>query len=142
MDTTIPLRAPFTEAAMPPPPPPAAGYRVTCTGPVRCLLEGSVLEVAPFRLSLARQSYLSPRPIRIDLAGVEPGSYRIVAVHNFHVEDRNPRLDECVAGVFLAARLDGGGWEEPERFPVECRALAVLGEVEVAAPAADAAGAP
>lgn len=133
---TIPARVPSTagEAAAS-----AGAYRVTCTGPVRCLLEGSVLAVEPFRLSLARRSYLSPQPIRIDLADVAPGSYRVVAVHNFHVEDRNPRLDECVAGVFLAGRLDGGGWEEPERFPVECRALAVLGEVEVPAPAPEAA---
>ena len=69
--------------------------------------------------------------IRIDLGDVEPGTYRVLAVHNFHVEDRNPRLDECAAGVFLAGRIDGTRWEDPERFPVECRAVAVLGEVEV-----------
>ena len=38
----------------------------------------------------------------------------------FHVEDRNPRLDECVAAVFLAAWREDGRWEEPERFPMEC----------------------
>ncbi len=134
MDKPSPPSAPSTAAPAQPLPLLPGAYRVTSTGPVRCRLEeGGVLEVAPFRLRLGRRSYLSAEPVRIDLAEVAPGSYRIVAVHNFHVEDRNPRLDECVAGIFLAARLEGGGWEEPERFPVECRALAVLGEVEVGA---------
>ena len=142
MGTAIRPEAPSTAPVAPAPPaPPAAGYRATCTGPVRCSLEGTVLAVPPFRLPLGRQAYLSREPIRIDLAQVAPGSYRVVAVHNFHVEDRNPRLDECVAGIFLAARL-GDGWEEPERFPVECRALAVLGEVEVPAAPGGAGGAP
>jgi hypothetical protein len=90
-----------------------------------------VLIVPPFRLTRAPQNYLSANELRIDLTHIVAGRYRILAVHNFHVEDRNPRLDECVAGVFLAARRNDGRWEEPERFPVECRSLAVLGELRV-----------
>jgi hypothetical protein len=62
---------------------------------------------------------------------VAPGRYRVLAVHNFHVEDRNDRLDEAVAGLFLAAWRSDGAWEEPERFPVECRNLQVLAVVDV-----------
>jgi hypothetical protein len=51
----------------------------------------------------------------------------------------NPDLRACIAGVFLAARRADGSWEEPERFPIECRTLAVLGEVEGEAGAGGAA---
>ena len=131
MDTTSPALESCTEA---PASPPAHACRVISSGPIRCRLQGGVLVVPTFRLRHLRQSYLCPTEIRIDLGPVGPGRYRIVAVHNFHVEDRNPDLDECVAGVFLAACLPDGKWEEPERFPVECRALAVLGELEVPPP--------
>jgi hypothetical protein len=117
--------------AMAPAKAPAGGFPATSSAAIRCRLEGGLLVVPPFRLRHLRQHYISPTEIQIDLAGVMPGFYRVFAVHNFHVEDRNPRLDECVAGVFLAARLDDSGWEEPERFPVECRALAVLMHIEV-----------
>jgi hypothetical protein len=109
----------------------APACQVISSGPIRCRLQGRVLVVPPFRLQHHRQRYRSPAEIRIDLSAVAPGHYRIVAVHNFHVEDCNPHLDECVAGVFLAAFRDDGRWEEPERFPVECRTLAVLGELVV-----------
>ena len=110
---------------------PEGGFPATSSAPIRCRLEGGLLVVPPFRLRHVRQDYISPTEIRIDLARVAPGPYQVLAVHNFHVEDRNACLDECVAGVFLAARLGDGGWEEPERFPVECRALAVLMHIEV-----------
>jgi len=95
-----------------------------------------MLIVPPFRLPHLRHHYVSDGETRIDLARVAPGRYRVLVVHNFHVEDRNPTLDECVAGVFLAAWRDDGRWEEPERFPMECRALAVLGELIVSMPGA------
>jgi hypothetical protein len=110
----------------------AAASPATCSAPP-CRLEGATLIVAPFAIRLHRQRYLSPSEIRIDLGAVAPGRYRVLAVHNFHVEDRNPCLDECVAGVFLAARRADGEWEEPERFPVECRALGTLAELAVPA---------
>jgi hypothetical protein len=110
---------------------PKRGYRVTSTGPIPCRLQTNVLIVPPFRLTRLPQSYISDVELRIDLTSIVAGRYRILAVHNFHVEDRNPRLDECVAGVFLAARRNDGRWEEPERFPIECRSLAVLGELAI-----------
>jgi hypothetical protein len=130
MDTTSRGVESSTEAAEASPQS-AHACRVISSGPIRCHLQASALVVPPFRLQHLRQSYLSRTEIRIDLRSVAPGRYRIVAVHNFHAEDRNPRLDECVAGVFLAAFRDDGRWEEPERFPVECRALAVLGELAI-----------
>jgi hypothetical protein len=109
----------------------AYGFRATSSAPVRCRLNEGMLVVPPFRLPHLRQHYVSAEEIQIDLASVAPGHYRVLVVHNFHVEDSNPSLDECIASVFLAAWRDDGRWEEPERFPMECRALAVLGELVV-----------
>jgi hypothetical protein len=95
-------------------------------------LSGTLLEVPPFRLELLGQVFVNDVQLEIDLSLVDEGVYRILVVHNFHVEDRNPNLDECIGGVFLARRRRDGSWEEPERFPVECRALALLGVIEVA----------
>ena len=99
--------------------------------PAPCRLDGAELVVAPFRINRFRQIYLNPDEIRIELAAIAPGHYRVMAVHNFHVEDCNPCLDECIAGLFLAAQRDDGSWEEPERLPVECRAVAVLATLRV-----------
>jgi hypothetical protein len=93
-------------------------------------VSGRTLIVPPFRIQRHGLSYTSPAELRIDLAALRPAAYRVVAVHNFHVEDCNPSLEECTAAVFLAARLPGG-WEEPEAFPVECRTLEILGHVQV-----------
>jgi hypothetical protein len=92
----------------------------------------SILIVAPFRIEKHGQTFVNPVELKIDLSSVRPGRYRVVAVHNFQVEDRNPNLSECLGGVFLAGRRADGTWEEPESFPVECRTLAVLGHVDVA----------
>jgi hypothetical protein len=108
-------------------------FRAISSPPVRCRLEKATLIVPPFRLTLHRLHYVNASEIRVDLASVAAGRYRVLGVHNFHIEDRNPCLDECVAAVFLAARRGDGAWEEPERFPMECRNLAVLGELRVAA---------
>jgi hypothetical protein len=97
----------------------------------RCRLIGWELRIPPFRLEHRSQAYLSETVCEIDLRTVAPGRYRILAVHNFHVEDRNPDLRVCVAAVFLAALRSDGTWEEPERFPVECRSLDILGVIEV-----------
>jgi hypothetical protein len=91
---------------------------------------GKRLIVPPFRITQHGLTYESPTELRIDLSRLRPARYRVLAVQNFHVEDCNPQLDECMAGVFLAART-ADGWEDPEAFPVECRTLEVLGEVEI-----------
>ncbi|MGZ5205225.1 MAG: hypothetical protein ACXWIZ_10000, partial [Caldimonas sp.] len=97
----------------------------------RCRLAGWSLQIPPFRIERHAQTYLSASDCEIDLRVVGPGRYRVLAVHNFHVEDRNPDLGVFVAGVFLAALRSDGAWEEPERFPVECRTLELLGVIEV-----------
>jgi hypothetical protein len=94
-------------------------------------LAANRLVVPPFAIARGRQVFVSEHELTIDLSLVEPGSYRVLAVHNFHVEDVSPDLDRCVAGIFLAARRADGAWEEPERFPVECRALETLCVVDV-----------
>jgi hypothetical protein len=94
-------------------------------------VSGTTLVVPPFRIEKHGQTYLTRSELRIDLSCVEPGPYRVVAVHNFLVEDRSPDLRECIAGVFLARRRSDGRWQEPEAMPLECRSLAVLGYVDV-----------
>jgi hypothetical protein len=90
-----------------------------------------LLQVPPFRIERHGLVYASDAELQIDLSIVSDGIYRVLAVHNFHVEDRNRNLDECVGGIFLAGLRRDGTWEEPERFPVECRALGILATVEV-----------
>ena len=92
---------------------------------------GSTLHIPAFRVDKWGQTYINPEPIAIDLDRLPADRYKIVAVHNFRLEDRNPRLDECLAGVFLARRL-GLRWEEAEDRPVECRSIEVLGYVDTA----------
>ena len=111
--------------------PAAPGFPAISSVTALCRLDGAELVVPPFRIHRFRQAYLNPDEIRIELAAIAPGHYRVMAVHNFHVEDCNPCLDECIAGLFLAAQRDDGSWEEPERFPVECRAVAVLATLRV-----------
>jgi hypothetical protein len=94
----------------------------------------NTLIVPAFRIRRFGQTFVSSSEIAIDLRSLEPGSYRVIAVHNFLLEDRNPNLDECVAGVFLAAGRGDGRWTEPESFPIECRTVAILGEVDVHRP--------
>jgi hypothetical protein len=85
--------------------------------------------IPPFCIDKFGLMYINPEELSIPLALLSPGYYAVVAVHNFQVEDRNPNLSECLAGVFFS-RLDAGLWEEPEEFPVECRAIETLGYVD------------
>lgn len=94
-------------------------------------LRGRTLVVPPFRLRRNGQAFVSRADLEIDLAAIRPGRYRVLAVQNFHVEDTNPNLDECVAGVFLAGASSDGRWQQPEAFPVECRKLALLAHLDV-----------
>ncbi|HEY2562018.1 MAG TPA: hypothetical protein VGI48_20110 [Caldimonas sp.] len=106
-----------------------AGGAPAISSPPSLRLDGWTIRIAPFSIQRGSRSYATDAEIAVDLRALDPGRYRLVAVHNFHVEDRNPRLDECVAGVFVAGRRRDGAWEEPERFPIECRAIALLAEV-------------
>lgn len=89
-------------------------------------VRGRWLRIEPFALRRWGQIYVNPDALRVDLDRLPATLFKIVVVHNFRVEDRNPRLDECLAGVFLARRV-GSMWERAEDYPVECRALAVVG---------------
>lgn len=106
------------------------GSPATCSAPVELRLEATALVVPPFRIGRPNRWYVQPSELRIDLSGLEPDLYRVVAVQNFWSEDRNPDLSESLAGVFLARRRADGAWEEPENWPVECRGLALLGYVD------------
>lgn len=73
--------------------------------------------------------FVSPEVINIELGKLEKDLYRIIAIHNFHAEDCNPRLNECLTGVFLARKINNR-WEEAEDHPIECRAIERLGSVD------------
>ena len=73
--------------------------------------------------------YISPAALHVDLTRLPADTIRIIAVHNFRVEDCNPNLDECLAGVFLA-RKNADHWEEAEDPPIECRAVEVLAHLD------------
>ena len=92
-----------------------------------------MLVVPPFRIDHPSQSFLQRSELRIDLLGLVPDVYRVLAVQNFWMEDTHPELSEASAGVFLARRRLDGLWEEPENWPVECRTLATLGCVDARA---------
>lgn len=92
----------------------------------------SVLRIPPFLIRKWGQVYISPAAMDIDIERLPAAIYRIVAVHNFRMEDCNPRLDECLAGIFLARR-NAGRWEEAEEPPIECRTIEVLGHLDTVA---------
>jgi hypothetical protein len=94
-------------------------------------LDQAVLRIAPFVVSRFGQRYRSADEIRISVAELADTAYRIIAVHDFGTEDCNPDLDEGLAAIYLARRI-AGRWQEAEDHPVECRALAVLGRLDVA----------
>jgi hypothetical protein len=96
-------------------------------------ISGSLLEIAPFVIRKGAQRYVSAAAISIDCARLPRDLYQVVAVHNFRAEDDNPRLDECLAGIFLARRT-GARWESAEDHPVECRSIAFLGYVDTQGP--------
>ena len=75
------------------------------------------------------QLFTNPGVIVINLEQLPIDTYKVIVVHNFQVEDCNPRLNECLAGVFLARQI-GDRWEEPEEHPTECRSIAVLGYLD------------
>jgi len=85
--------------------------------------------IPPFCITKYGLKYINPEELSINLDLLKPASYTIIAVHNFHIEDCNPNLDECIAGVFFARR-NGDVQEEPEEYPVECRAIKVLGHID------------
>ena len=105
--------------------------RATFMEPVTYWIEKSRLIVPPFKIEKYGQIYINPVELIIKLRNLRPGPYRVIAVHNFHVEDSNPNLKECLGGIFLAAKLADEKWEEPEKFPVECRSLQTLGYIHV-----------
>ena len=88
-----------------------------------------MLRVAPFGIAKWGQRFISPQALVIDLDRLPATLYKMLAVHNFWAEDRNPNLDECLAGIFLARRF-GRRWEEAEDHPVECRSIEVLAYVD------------
>jgi len=109
---------------------PAAGSRVICSRTPLLSIAGATLVVAPFEIHAFVQRFRHSAELRIALPAIEPDLYRVLAVQNFWLEDDDPDLDTALAGVFLARRLSDGGWERPENWPVECRTLCTLGQVD------------
>ncbi len=126
--STAPTRVPKPRDQAPPRSP------VTYSAQVELRIEGTTLIVPPFRIDRLSQRYLQRSELYIDLAGLVPDVYRVLAVQNFWIEDENPELSEALAGVFLSRRRTDGEWEEPENWPIECRTLTLLGCVDTSIP--------
>ena len=110
---------------------PLAGAREFAPASARDLLSvtPSGLHIPPFEIRKWGQVFISPETVVIDLERLPPAIYKIIVIHNFRVEDCNPRLNECLAGIFLARQI-GRCWEEAEDHPIECRSIEVLGYVD------------
>lgn len=108
--------------------------------PATCLptprLAAEALVIPPFQVSFLAQRFVHRQEMRIELASLVPDLYRIVVVQNFWMEDAEPDLDQCLAGIFLARRRRDGQWEAAENWPVECRTIAVIGLLDLCDPAA------
>ena len=88
-------------------------------------IKRGVFIVRPFRIEKFGQIYINPQELLIDLGKIKSGKYLVIAVHNFQVEDFNPNLRECLAGIFLAKQVDDE-WEEAEGHAIECRTIEIL----------------
>ncbi|NTW78052.1 MAG: hypothetical protein HGB33_09850 [Syntrophaceae bacterium] len=92
-------------------------------------IDNSILIIPPFKIARHKSVYVNPLPLKIDINMWSAVMSRIVVVHNFLVEDCNPDLQECLAGIFFAGLINGQ-WEQPEDYPVECRTIEVIGVLD------------
>jgi len=92
-------------------------------------IDDSVLVIPPFKIPRHKLIYVNPLPLKIDMHILATAVSRIVVVHNFQVEDCNPDLQECLAGIFFAGQVNGQ-WDEPEDYPVECRSIEIIGVLD------------
>ena len=94
------------------------------------IIVNSILRISEFRIHKYQMDYINPYPIMIDLRTLRPGKYRIIAVHNFKVEDKNPDLFVGICGIFLSGKQNDTEWDKPEYLPFECRTLEILGIID------------
>lgn len=92
-------------------------------------IHDSILTVPPFKIEKHKLIYINPLPLKIDINILPAAVSRIVIVHNFQVEDCNPDLQECLAGIFFTGQVNGQ-WEQPEDYPVECRTIEIIGVLD------------
>ena len=76
-----------------------------------------------------KEIFINPVELIIDLDQLYPGNYRIFVVQNFQIEDCNPVLDQCLAGLFLARLVPSNKCVSPESMPHECRSLGIAGTI-------------
>ena len=101
-------------------------YTLDSANEIPLSLQHEELLIPPFRIVRWGQHFINPRLLRIDTRELSSDRYRIVAAHNFHVDDRNPVLHECLTGIFLSRKI-GYRWQQAEDRPCECRSIAILG---------------
>jgi len=92
-------------------------------------LRNKILVIPPFRIEKYGQIFINRHELFINTEEFGAGIYKVVVVHNFQVEDCNPNLRECLAGIFFAGQIHGV-WEEPEAYPIECRSIEVLAYID------------
>jgi hypothetical protein len=92
-------------------------------------LRSTILVIPPFRIEKYGQIFINRHELFINTEEFTAGLYKVVVVHNFQVEDCNPNLRECTAGIFFACQIHSG-WEEPEAYPIECRSIEALAYID------------
>ena len=91
--------------------------------------QNPVLSIKPFIINKWQVAFINPEIININTSKIAPGLYRIMAIQNFQVEDCNPDLNECLAGVFLSRKL-ANRWEQAEDHPRECRTIDCMAMID------------
>jgi hypothetical protein len=89
-----------------------------------------LFKIPQYRLARGRQTFVLRRPLVIDLRRIEPDLYRVHLVHDFWSDDDNPDLSECMGAIFFGRLRGPNEWEVPERWPIECRSVKILGTVD------------
>lgn len=95
----------------------------------RLRADGATIIIPAFSVEKFNQVFVSHGCIRIDTDVLPSALYRITVVHHFQVEDTNPNLDQCIAGIFLSPRTQGE-FARAEDLQTECRSLFHLGYLD------------
>ena len=94
----------------------------------KIIIKNSHLFVPVFSIFKYGLKYINSSELIINLDNINQGIYKIMAVHNFQVEDCNPNINECIMGILLSPYRDGK-FAPPEEYPIECRKITDLGYV-------------
>ncbi len=102
-----------------------------CLAGINIRLKETSVIFSKFSIPKHGMIYCCSKDIHIDISQLQTGEYRIIVVQNFHCEDLNPDLHQCLSGIFLSMKTSDKTWQEPEGFPFECRSILKIGRLIV-----------